>query len=81
MESSPSKRKIKITDENESVNIMTTNNTLKKSTLIDYFPNGGVLHFETDDEPVFLETDEESFHLIPGIDSYILSTRKGVYKY
>ena len=59
MESSSSvvSKKIKILHGEESVNIYVNNQTLQKSVLKEYFPEGSTLTYECDGEKYLLHTD------------------------
>lgn len=72
-------RKIKIRYGEKCMNIYVTNNTLKKSVLKDYFPDGGTLTYQIDGETYLLDTDAQSIYVNANVDIYDINVPKGLY--
>lgn len=72
-------RKIKIRYGEKCMNIYVTNNTLKKSVLKDYFPDGGTLTYQIDGETYLLDTDAQSIYVNANVDIYDFNVPKGLY--
>jgi len=71
-------RKIKIRYGEKCMNIYVTNNTLKKSVLKDYFPDGGTLTYQIDGETYLLDTDAQSIYVNANVDIYDFNVPKDV---
>ena len=52
----------------KTVNVFIKNNTLKKSVLKEYFPEGGNLTYKISDETYLLDADEMFIYTNPSID-------------
>ncbi|XP_071629705.1 uncharacterized protein [Temnothorax longispinosus] len=71
-------RKIKIRYGEKCMNMNVTNNTLKKSVLKDYFPDGGTLTYQIDGETYLLDTDAQSIYVNANVNIYDFNVPKDV---
>ena len=75
--STRSSRTIKIIYDGQKKNIIVENEVLKKSTLVDNFPEGGKLTYKINNEIYVSQTDGNNIILNPDVDHYDLHIQAG----